>query len=243
MGRQPFGQPDPRLLYLAEAPLTAEDIAATLGMARSNVSNSLKELLAWNLIRRVPIKGDRRDHFEAETDIWEVFRASRPAARNARSIPPSRCSRLRRGAGRDPGISEVASRRLKEMLAFMELMDGWYSQMLTVPRPSLVALIRLGARVVSFLPAAKDEIGADGRIGSARCVSKNHPASTQPRSTLALGDVRFRALMAEADWGRLPLPIRRRFSKRLAGGETAVYVGEIEETTQPAGWLLARPRA
>src|ERR1700721_1811059 len=61
------------LLYLAERPLTADDIAATLGMARSNVSNSIKELLAWNLIRRVPIKGDRRDHFEAETDIWQVF--------------------------------------------------------------------------------------------------------------------------------------------------------------------------
>ncbi|MDU6326054.1 GbsR/MarR family transcriptional regulator, partial [Bradyrhizobium sp.] len=37
------------LLYLAEKPMTAEDIADTLGMARSNVSNSLKELLAWDL--------------------------------------------------------------------------------------------------------------------------------------------------------------------------------------------------
>lgn len=53
------------LLYLSERPLTAEDIAEALGMARSNVSTSLKELLAWNLIRRVPLNGDRRDHFEA----------------------------------------------------------------------------------------------------------------------------------------------------------------------------------
>src|SRR6202522_3120472 len=67
------------LLYLAEAPMPADDIADTLGMARSNVSNSIKELLAWNLIRRVPIMGDRRDHFEAETDIWEV--AARGGAR------------------------------------------------------------------------------------------------------------------------------------------------------------------
>src|SRR5207248_4073917 len=40
------------LLYLAEAPMTADDIAETLGMARSNVSNSIKELLSWGLIRR-----------------------------------------------------------------------------------------------------------------------------------------------------------------------------------------------
>src|ERR1700709_634018 len=51
------------LLYLAEAPMTADDIAETLGMARSNVSNSIKELLSWNLIRRGPILRDRPHHF------------------------------------------------------------------------------------------------------------------------------------------------------------------------------------
>src|SRR6266481_4897294 len=77
------------LLYLAEEPMTAEDIADTLGMARSNVSNSLKELLAWNLIRRVPILGDRRDHFEAEPTSGRSRRGSPPAARSGRSIPRS----------------------------------------------------------------------------------------------------------------------------------------------------------
>src|SRR5215468_8612216 len=61
------------LLYLSERPLTAEEIAETLGLARSNVSNSIKELLSWNLIRRVPVRGDRREHFEAEADVWEMF--------------------------------------------------------------------------------------------------------------------------------------------------------------------------
>jgi hypothetical protein len=44
-------------------------------------------------------------------------------------------------------------------------------------------------------------------------------ASDADADGLALGDLRFRALVPEADWGRLPLPIRRRFSKRLADGE------------------------
>ncbi len=39
------------LLYLSEKPLTAEEIAERLGLARSNVSNSVKELLAWSLTR------------------------------------------------------------------------------------------------------------------------------------------------------------------------------------------------
>src|SRR5437868_5218241 len=76
------------LLYLSERPLTAEDIADQLGLARSNVSNSIKELQAWNLIRRVPIKGDRREHFEAEVDPWEIF-ARIAAGRKEREIDPA----------------------------------------------------------------------------------------------------------------------------------------------------------
>ena len=127
-------------------------------MARSNVSNSLKELLAWNLIRRVPILGDRRDHFEAETDIWEV--AARIAAgRKEREIDPALAALracVSEAAG-DPAVSAVASKRLKEMLAFTELVDRWYTQMLGVPRPRLIALVKLGEKIASLLPAGKSK--------------------------------------------------------------------------------------
>src|SRR4051812_29181030 len=62
------------LLYISDQPLTAEDIAARLKLARSNVSTSLRELLAWSLIRRVSALGDRRDFYEAEADVFEMVR-------------------------------------------------------------------------------------------------------------------------------------------------------------------------
>lgn len=65
----------------------------------------------------------------------------------------------------------------------------------------------------------------------------------QPVSQLlpVLGDLRFRALMSEVEWNSLPLSIRRRFSKQLAGGATAVYAGEVLETWMSrAGWWLAQ---
>jgi hypothetical protein len=57
----------------------------------------------------------------------------------------------------------------------------------------------------------------------------------------SLGDLRFRALLSEADWAALPRAIRRRFSRRLADGATIVYAGTVIETRMSrAGWWLAQ---
>jgi DNA-binding transcriptional regulator GbsR (MarR family) len=144
------------LLYLSERPLTAEEIAETLGLARSNVSNSIRELLGWNLIRRVPMRGDRRDHFEAETDIWEV--AVRIAAgRKEREIDPAMTALKTcvAQAEQDPHVDAVARARLQAMLEFMQSMNGWYSQMLSVPKSKLAMLVRLGAKIIHLLPSRK----------------------------------------------------------------------------------------
>jgi hypothetical protein len=67
------------------------------------------------------------------------------------------------------------------------------------------------------------------------------PAPTASDQSLVLDDVRFRALLGGEDWERLPQATRQRFSKRLAGGETTVYVGEIVEARcSQIGWWLAQ---
>src|SRR3954452_4727577 len=140
------------LLYLFDRPLTAEEIAETLGMARSNVSNSLKELAGWKLIRRAPVFGDRRDHFEAETDLWEmVTRIAQ--GRKEREIDPAAAALracLAEAQG-DARISPVAMERLTEMGQFLETVDRWYDQMISVPAPKIMALMRMGAKVANLL--------------------------------------------------------------------------------------------
>ena len=64
---------------------------------------------------------------------------------------------------------------------------------------------------------------------------------TPASNTILLDDHRFHDLLPDEDWGRLPLAIWRRFSKRFADGETVVYVGEVEEAAfTPIGWWLAQ---
>ena len=155
------------LLYLSDRPLTAEAIAETLGMARSNVSNSLRELLAWKLVRRAPLLGDRRDHYEAETDLWEmVTRIAQ--GRKEREIDPAAAALracLAEAEG-DTRISPVARRRLAEMEGFVATVDRWYDQMLAIPAPKIMALMRMGSRVASLVGLGRRE--TQGAVGGAR---------------------------------------------------------------------------
>ena len=58
---------------------------------------------------------------------------------------------------------------------------------------------------------------------------------------ILLDDNRFHALLPDEEWGRLPLAVWRRFSKRLAGGGTIVYVGEVDDSFHSRiGWWLAQ---
>ena len=55
-------------------------------------------------------------------------------------------------------INPVAAKRLGDMLAFTELVDTWYAQMLSVPKSKLAALLRLGARIIKFVPTGKTRV-------------------------------------------------------------------------------------
>ncbi len=137
------------LLYLSVSPMNAEQISETLGIARSNVSNSLKELVGWKLIRRVPIVGDRREHFEAEVDVWEM--AMRIAqGRKEREIDPAAAA-LRdcvTKAETEKGLNPEVLHRLREMQEFLNTTTRWYDQMLGVPKAQLTRLIGMGDKVL-----------------------------------------------------------------------------------------------
>ena len=140
------------LLYASKNPLAAEEIADLLGIARSNVSNSLRELQTWNIIRSVPILGDRRTFYTAETDLWNLV--SRIAAgRKARELDPAaaalrECVEMTRG---DQDVDPVVQLRLREMLDFVERLSRWYDQMIALPRSKITTLIKLGGGIARLL--------------------------------------------------------------------------------------------
>jgi DNA-binding transcriptional regulator GbsR (MarR family) len=139
------------LLFIAGRPLNADDIAETLEVARSNVSMSLRELQNWNLIRTVHLLGDRRDHFETITDVWELFRTV-VRERKQREFDPT-ISVLRECLA-DPQVKQEdagAQVRIKETLALMESLSAWADEMLRLKPETLIKVIKMGAKVQNFV--------------------------------------------------------------------------------------------
>lgn len=140
------------LLYLADRPLDAEEITDTLKIARSNVSNSLKELQALGLVAREQMLGDRRDRFTATHEPWDMLMAI-AEARKQREIDPT-ISILREcadAAETDSTTPKLAAERLRRMEQFVTNLTDWYAQVKTVPQGTLVKLMKLGARVAKFV--------------------------------------------------------------------------------------------
>ena len=140
------------LLFLSDRPMAADEITTALAVARSNVSNSLKELQTWELVRLVHIPGDRRDHFEALSDPWEMLMTI-VEGRKRREIDPT-LAMLRAciaEAETDEATPQSVKDKMKAMGGFLEELTGWYDQMRQVPAPVLKKLIRLGARITAFL--------------------------------------------------------------------------------------------
>jgi len=140
------------LLYISEHPLNADQITECLGVARSNVSNSLKELLQFKTIARVPIAGERRDYYAADTDVWAIAK-NVAAIRKTREIDPAletltQCIEF---ANSDKAVSAEQRKRLQEMQDFTTTIARWYDEMSSLPPATLSRLISMGDRIVSLL--------------------------------------------------------------------------------------------
>lgn len=60
------------VLYLSERPLAAPELCARLEISTGLLSMSLAELRRWGVVRTVEVAGDRKEHFEPETNVWKL---------------------------------------------------------------------------------------------------------------------------------------------------------------------------
>ena len=144
------------LLYLSDEPITAEAISESLGHARSNVSTAMRELQGYGIVRRVHVEGDRRDHFVAETDLWEMLMRI-VAERKRREVDPTvaMLAELANRLSKDETAPSLLRERVARMHEFISTLGNWYEQVRGLPKSTLVTLMKLGSKVASFIPSKR----------------------------------------------------------------------------------------
>lgn len=145
------------LLFLAKAPLNADDIAEELAFSRSNVSMGLKELQSWRLVKLSHRSGDRREYFSTPGDVWEIFRTL-AEERKRREIDPT-LSLLRDALVEKVGndADRHAQERMRAMHELIELASTWFGNVQNLERGTVERLMKLGSGVVKLLEA-KDKL-------------------------------------------------------------------------------------
>ena len=61
------------LLITSLQALTTDEVMEELKISRGNAHTNLRELVGWGLVRSVVRKGERKEYFEAEKDVWKMF--------------------------------------------------------------------------------------------------------------------------------------------------------------------------
>lgn len=139
------------LLFLSGRPMHAEEIAEILQVARSNVSNSLKELQNLNLVRVIHIFADRRDHFETSKDVWELMRTV-VRERKSREFDPT--VGILKECMADPDYiteDKDTRKRIEDTYGLMVAMSSWGEEMLRMEPATLMKVMKLGSKIQKLM--------------------------------------------------------------------------------------------
>jgi len=139
------------LIFISERALNADEIAELLEFSRSNVSMGLKELQAWRLVRLRHHPGDRREYFEAPSDVWEIFRVL-AEERRRREIEPT-LSMLRTALLEEPqtDAERHAQQRMREMHDLIDRLMKWFDDVQRLAPETAMQLMGMGATVTKVL--------------------------------------------------------------------------------------------
>jgi DNA-binding transcriptional regulator GbsR (MarR family) len=131
------------LLLVTEEPLSTDDVMARLEISRGNAHGNLRELVSWGLVRSVMIRGERREYFEAEKDIWTIF-CIIARERKRREIDPAGtvlADCTRRAKAIPLPEAAVLAERMRKLSELLSILSGALEKVSTSGSSSMLHLL------------------------------------------------------------------------------------------------------
>lgn len=145
------------MLFISSEPRCTDDVMEELAVSRGSASINLRQLVNWGLIHRVHRRNDRKEYFEAETDVWQMFDTI-IRERRRREVEPivetlQRClTMIRDDGGRLPAEvrkqADVFVKRFTDILEFCEIMNTMFNLMSKAGRTGLKPLAKTVGKLI-----------------------------------------------------------------------------------------------
>lgn len=132
------------LLLISAEPLSTDQIMEELHISRGNANTNLRDLVGWGLIKSVIRKGERKEYFEAEKDIWKMF-CIIARERKRREVAPALevltdCSQKTSGLQTDE--AQAFHKQMSELADFLKLGDRVMEGIAAMEENKVVAMAR-----------------------------------------------------------------------------------------------------
>lgn len=154
------------LLYAESNPLDTDSIMKTLGISRGNANMNLHRLLEWDLIHKVHFKGDRKDYYEAETDVWKIV-STIIRERQQREIEPIRkelakCVKTLEKGGLTDEESKEFKVRIENYMEFLEMFERFTGALLPYINKKNLSFLKQLVKLVEVKESLKGKSNKNG---------------------------------------------------------------------------------
>lgn len=148
------------LLYVTADALCTDDIMERLQISRGNASMSLRSLLDWGVATRSHKRGDRKEYFVAERDVWAMFRAilrqrlklevdpMLASLYEIRDLTPTRAAGGGREVASDKRLVQAHNARIDDLLEFFKIIEKLSQRFVSPSGRGLQTAATLLAKVV-----------------------------------------------------------------------------------------------
>lgn len=142
------------LLFISSEPLSANEIMDELQISRGNVSMALRELIAWGIVHRMHLKGERREYYTTEKDVWTMFRIITRERKKREVDPTINILRESMAALNDMPSAEGQYEReqIKNLLDFFETGVNVYEELEARNPKSILKLLSSTLRLKKLIP-------------------------------------------------------------------------------------------
>ncbi len=152
------------LLYAESNPLDTDSIMDKLDISRGNANMNLRRLLDWELIHKVQFKGDRKDYYSAETDVWKIV-STIIRERQQREIAPIRaelqeCIKTLEPGGLNDDESKEFKQRIENYNDFLEMFERFTNALLPYINKKNLGFLKQLIKLVEVKESIKDKLSS-----------------------------------------------------------------------------------